>query len=93
MSNCEWGMDAPQPRRASEVCFPSPFLGGGEKVAAGRMRGVPPTPTPEPLTPALSPHPMKGEGEACGNYAPAQHAAWLCVCNALLNLDETLTKE
>ena len=23
----------------------------------------------------------------------AQHAAWLCVCNALLNLDETLTKE
>ena len=24
---------------------------------------------------------------------PAQHAAWLCVCNALLNLDETLTKE
>ncbi len=24
---------------------------------------------------------------------PAQHAAWQCVCNALLNLDETLTKE
>ncbi len=24
---------------------------------------------------------------------PVQHAAWLCVCNALLNLDETLTKE
>ncbi|NDB77714.1 MAG: DUF1553 domain-containing protein, partial [Verrucomicrobia bacterium] len=23
----------------------------------------------------------------------AQHAAWLCACNALLNLDETLTKE
>ena len=23
----------------------------------------------------------------------AEHAAWLCVCNALLNLDEALTKE
>lgn len=24
---------------------------------------------------------------------PAEHAAWTCVCNAVLNLDETLTKE
>jgi hypothetical protein len=23
----------------------------------------------------------------------AEHAAWSCVCNAILNLDETLTKE
>ncbi len=34
-----------------------------------------------------------GESERPAKLDVAQHAAWLCVCNALLNLDETLTKE
>ncbi|KAF0181465.1 MAG: hypothetical protein FD161_138 [Limisphaerales bacterium] len=34
-----------------------------------------------------------GEFERSPKLNPAQHAAWLCVCNALFNLDETLTKE
>ncbi len=34
-----------------------------------------------------------GESERPARLDAAQHAAWLCVCNALLNLDETLTKE
>ncbi len=34
-----------------------------------------------------------GESERPTKLDVAQHAAWLCVCNALLNLDETLTKE
>jgi mono/diheme cytochrome c family protein len=34
-----------------------------------------------------------GESERPAKLDPAQHAAWLCVCNALLNLDEALTKE
>jgi len=34
-----------------------------------------------------------GESERPSKLDVAQHAAWLCVCNALLNLDETLTKE
>jgi hypothetical protein len=34
-----------------------------------------------------------GESERPAKLDAAQHAAWLCVCNALLNLDEALTKE
>ena len=34
-----------------------------------------------------------GDFPRSAHLDPAQHAAWLCVCNALLNLDETLTKE
>lgn len=34
-----------------------------------------------------------GESERPAKLDVAQHAAWLCVCNALLNLDESLTKE
>ena len=34
-----------------------------------------------------------GESERPAKLDVAQHAAWLCVCNALLNLDEALTKE
>jgi hypothetical protein len=29
----------------------------------------------------------------CPNLGFPEHAAWTCVCNAILNLDETLTKE
>lgn len=34
-----------------------------------------------------------GESERPAKLDSVQHAAWLCVCNTLLNLDETLTKE
>ncbi|MEQ2008057.1 MAG: PSD1 and planctomycete cytochrome C domain-containing protein, partial [Limisphaerales bacterium] len=34
-----------------------------------------------------------GESARPAKLDSAQHAAWLCVCNALLNLDEMLTKE
>jgi hypothetical protein len=34
-----------------------------------------------------------GESARPEKLDSAQHAAWLCVCNALLNLDEALTKE
>lgn len=34
-----------------------------------------------------------GEFERPSDLDAAQHAAWQCVCNALFNLDETLTKE
>jgi len=43
---------------------PSPFLGGGEKVAAGRMRGGAANADRSPLTPALSAPLRKREGEA-----------------------------
>jgi hypothetical protein len=49
----ESGAEIANPRRGGR---PSPFLGGGEKVAAGRMRGVAanadarnPSPRPSPL--------------------------------------------
>jgi len=34
-----------------------------------------------------------GEFDRPSGLDAAQHAAWQCVCNALFNLDETLTKE
>ncbi|MBI5800352.1 MAG: DUF1553 domain-containing protein, partial [Verrucomicrobia bacterium] len=34
-----------------------------------------------------------GESARPARLDASQHAAWLCVCNALLNLDESLTKE
>ena len=34
-----------------------------------------------------------GESPRSDKLDPAEHAAWMCVCNAILNLDETITKE
>ncbi len=34
-----------------------------------------------------------GESPRPAGLDPAEHAAWTCVCNAILNLDETLNKE
>jgi hypothetical protein len=34
-----------------------------------------------------------GENPRPADLDPAEHAAWTCVCNAILNLDETITKE
>jgi hypothetical protein len=34
-----------------------------------------------------------GESPKAEGLDPAEHAAWTCVCNAILNLDETVTKE
>ncbi len=34
-----------------------------------------------------------GEWARPAELDPAEHAAWTCVCNALLNLDETITRE
>ena len=53
--------------REERCSAPSPLLGGGEKVAAGRMRGAAAhADARNPSPPALSPHPMKGEGEDAG---------------------------
>ena len=54
----DWANAEQRPR-----CEPSPFAERGEKVAAGRMRRVShQRRRTKPLTPTLSPHPMKGEG-------------------------------
>jgi hypothetical protein len=34
-----------------------------------------------------------GEAPRPAELDPAEHAAWTCVCNAILNLDETITRE